>query len=78
VQFIYGPLINSNRFSYALGLASAISSVGILIAYQTTDTLNANLNDHWQPSTDQVEVDTQNVKQSRRASIAKKYFAIEV
>mmetsp|Transcript_5638 Transcript_5638/g.11915 ORF Transcript_5638/g.11915 Transcript_5638/m.11915 type:complete len:548 (-) Transcript_5638:1333-2976(-) len=76
VQFIYGPLINSNRFSYALGLASSISLVGIVIAYQTTDTLNANLNDLWKPSTKQD--DTQHAKQSRRASIAKKYFAIEV
>jgi hypothetical protein len=75
VQFVYGPLINSNRFSYALGLASAISAVGILIAYQTTETLNANLNDHWEPST---QDNTQDVKRSRRASIPKKYFAIEV
>ena len=76
VQFVYGNLINSNQISTALGLASAISAVGILIAYQTTDTLNASLNDHWKPSTDQN--DTQHVNQSRRASIAKKYFAIEV
>ena len=82
VQFIYGPLISSKRFSFALGLASSISLVGVFIAYQTTDTLNANLNDHWEPSTKQDDDDTQHTKQhakqSRRASIAKKYFAIEV
>ena len=50
VQFIYGPLINSNRFNYALGLASAFSAIGVLIAYHTKETLNVNLNDHWEPS----------------------------
>jgi len=81
VQFIYGSLISSKRFSFALGLASSISLVGVFIAYQTTDTLNANLNDHWEPSTKQDDDDTinkQHAKQSRRGSIAKKYFAIEV
>ena len=78
VQFIYGPLINSNRFSFALGLASSISLVGVFIAYQTTDTLNADLNDHWEPATKQDDDSTKHAKQSRKASIAKKYFAIEV
>jgi hypothetical protein len=78
VQFIYGPLINSKRFGFALGLASSISLIGVFIAYQTTDTLNADLNDHWEPSTKQENDNTQHAKQSRKASIAKKYFAIEV
>lgn len=74
VQFLYGPLINENRYSYALGLASSISLVGVFVAYCSTETLNSNLNDHWEPSTNK-----QDGEKSRRISIvAKKYFAVEV
>mmetsp|Transcript_19374 Transcript_19374/g.27603 ORF Transcript_19374/g.27603 Transcript_19374/m.27603 type:complete len:101 (+) Transcript_19374:59-361(+) len=76
-QFMYGALINANRYSFALGLPSLIALVGILVTYCSTETLNSNLNDHWEPSTKQDgEKDD---KQSRRiSSIAKKYFAVEV
>ncbi len=77
VQFIYGPLINENRYSYALGLASSIALVGILVMYSSTETLNSNLNDHWEPSAKQDG--SKHGKQSRRISaVAKKYFAVEV
>ena len=77
VQFIYGPLINDSKYSYALGLASSIALVGILVMYCSTETLNSNLNDHWEPSTKQDG--SKHGKQSRRISaVAKKYFAVEV
>lgn len=76
-QFMYGALINANRYSFALGLPSLIALVGILVTYCSTETLNSNLNDHWEPSTKQDG--EKNDKQSRRiSSIAKKYFAVEV
>lgn len=47
VQFLYGPLVNQNRLSYMMGIASAFAAGGILVSCQTTDTTNVDLQDHW-------------------------------
>jgi len=73
---LYGPLINSHRFSYALGIASSFAAAGLIISHQITDTLNINLHDHWYPVSEQEDV--QNEQQSKRMSLAKKYFSVEV
>ena len=78
-QFVYGPLINSSRYSYALGVACAFAAAGVVISCQLIDTLNMDLDDHREPVAAAVEQeDVRHENQSRRASIAKKYFAIEV
>lgn len=51
VQFLYGPLINQNRLSYMLGLASLFAIGGVVMSCQTTDTTNVDLQDHWDYST---------------------------
>jgi len=47
VQFLYGPLINDNRLSYMLGLASLFGAGGMIVSYFTTDTTNIGLQDHY-------------------------------
>lgn len=47
VQFTYGPLINQNRLSYMLGLASLFAIGGVMTSCKTTDTTNVDLRDHW-------------------------------
>lgn len=47
VQFLYGPLINQNRLSYMLGLASLFAIGGVATSCRTTDTTNVDLQDHW-------------------------------
>lgn len=59
VQFAYGPLINQNKLSYMLSIASVFAVGGVFMSYQTTDTTNVDLNDIWDgdknPSTDESE-----------------------
>mmetsp|Transcript_4010 Transcript_4010/g.10163 ORF Transcript_4010/g.10163 Transcript_4010/m.10163 type:complete len:601 (+) Transcript_4010:125-1927(+) len=47
VQFWYGPLVNQNRLSFMMGLASLFSMGGVAASYLTTDTTNVDLQDHW-------------------------------
>lgn len=48
IQFLYGPLINENRLGYMLGTACMFAICGVLISFQTTDTTNVDLQDHWE------------------------------
>ncbi|KAL3783070.1 hypothetical protein HJC23_012107 [Cyclotella cryptica] len=48
IQFLYGPLINENRLGYMLGIACMFAVCGVIISYQTTDTTNVDLQDHWE------------------------------
>ena len=80
VQFTYGPLINQNRLSYMLGLAGLFGVGGLLVSWQTKDTTNINLQDHWDYST--VEGSSGNDGgQKKRTSFAEtthsKYLSIE-
>ncbi|KAL7480691.1 hypothetical protein ACHAW6_013221 [Cyclotella cf. meneghiniana] len=47
IQFLYGPLMNENRLGCMLGIASMFAVCGVVISYQTTDTTNVDLQDHW-------------------------------
>ena len=47
VQFLYGPLVNQNRLSLMMGIASVFAVGGMLVSCQTTDTTNVDLQDHW-------------------------------
>jgi len=85
VAFLYGPLINQNRLSYMLGLASLFAIGGIFMSFLTTDTTNVDLQDHWDYSTaGGASNDGENgshERQTKRTSLAEtkqsKYFSIE-
>ena len=85
VAFLYGPLINQDRLSYMLGLASLFAIGGIVMSYLTTDTTNVDLQDHWDYSTaGGASNDGENgshERQTKRTSLAEtkhsKYFSIE-
>ena len=47
VQFLYGPLVNQNRLSYMMGIASVFAAGGVLVSCHATDTTNVDLQDHW-------------------------------
>jgi len=47
VQFMYGYYINQNEISTMLAMASALAVFGVIVACQTTDTTNVDLQDHW-------------------------------
>ena len=51
IQFLYGPLINENRISYMLGVAALFAICGVVSSFQTTDTTNVDLQDHWEAGT---------------------------
>ncbi|KAL7519675.1 hypothetical protein ACHAWX_004433 [Stephanocyclus meneghinianus] len=48
IQFLYGPLINENWLGYMLGTACMFAICRVLISFQTTDTTNVDLQDHWE------------------------------
>lgn len=78
VQFVYGPLISKNHYSWVVGVGCIFAAAGLLASFQTFDTLNIDLNDHLDPAEAVKKEAMRHEKQSKRASIAKKYFAIEV
>jgi len=47
VQFLYGPLVDKNRLSYMMSVASIFAIGGIIVSCKTTDTTNVDLRDHW-------------------------------
>ena len=84
VQFLYGPLINQNRLSYMLGLASLFAIGGVAASCRTTDTTNKSLQDHWDYSeaagTSDGGTDSQHNGLSKRLSFVEthsKYASIE-
>ncbi|KAL7538993.1 hypothetical protein ACHAWF_006262 [Thalassiosira exigua] len=46
-QFLFGPLINDDKLSFMLGLASLFAVFGVAVSFKTTDTTNLDLQDHW-------------------------------
>ena len=51
IQFLYAPLINENRISCMLGVAALFAICGVVSSYQTMDTTNVDLQDHWEAGT---------------------------
>ena len=47
VQFLYGSLVNQNRLSYMMSVASIFAIGGIIVSCQVKDTTNVDLRDHW-------------------------------
>ena len=47
VQYLYGSLVNQNRLSYMMSVASIFAVGGIIVSCKTTDTTNVDLRDHW-------------------------------
>lgn len=83
VQFFYGPLVNQNRLSYMMCLASLFAVGGVVASCQTTDTTNVDLQDHWDYSEGASSdgEDDSHERQPKRISFAEtthsKYFSIE-
>lgn len=86
IQFVYGNFVNDNKISYMLGFAAVISTLGVLVSYQTTDTTNVDLQDHWDygkgtNETTKVDDDPQIERPAKRISFAdethSKYLSIE-
>lgn len=71
IQFLYGPLINENRLSYMLGLAGLFAVCGVLTSYQTTDTTNVDLQDHWEGCK------TASLSDGNRSDRRKSYLAVQ-
>ena len=76
VQFLYGPLINQNRLSYMMGIASLFAIGGVATSCQTTDTTNVDLNDHWSPVESGATNEDENILHERQTGHSK-YFSIE-
>ena len=53
VQFLYGPLVNQNRLSYMMSVASIFAIGGIIVSCQTKDTTNVDLRDLWDGEKDE-------------------------
>ena len=81
IQFMYGPLINQNRLSFLLGIASLFAIGGVIMSCQTTDTTNVDLQDHWDFAPgEKNSVSESDERPAKRVSFAastpRKYFSI--
>jgi len=76
VQFLYGPLVNQNRLSLMMGIASVFAVGGMLVSCQTTDTTNDDLQDHW-GSENGSEATNNSVVPFAEAKRRGKYLSIE-
>lgn len=78
VQFLYGPMVNDNRVGDMMRIASLFAMGGVIMGYQTTDTTNVDLQDHW----DYSPVEDENSRQTQRVSLTEikhsKYFSVDV
>jgi len=84
VQFLYGPLIDQGRLAYMFGVASLFAIGGLVMACQTSDTTNVDLQDHWDYSASGAGHGEDGAQEShtRRFSLTEathsKYFSIQI
>ena len=71
-------MVNDNRVGDMMRIASLFAMGGVIMGYQTTDTTNVDLQDHW----DYSPVEDENSRQTQRVSLTEikhsKYFSVDV